>query len=63
MGEVLAIIADSNRVNQRFFKKIEKAEENPWIRKDSTFLLYKYVHVSKCMRNNWITEKCGELKI
>ena len=27
-----------------------------------TFLLYDYVHVMKCMRNNWLTEISGELQ-
>ena len=27
-----------------------------------TFLLYDFVHVMKCIRNNWLTEKCGELQ-
>ena len=27
-----------------------------------TFLLYDYVHVMKCMRNNWLTEISGELE-
>ena len=49
MGEVLATIADSNRVNQRFFKKIEKAEEKPWIRKDSdSYCINMYMFLSAC---------------
>ena len=27
-----------------------------------TFLLYDFVHVMKCVRNNWLTEKTGELQ-
>ena len=41
---------------------MEIGEGNPWIRKDGTFLMYDYAHVFKCKRNNWITEKCGEVK-
>ena len=26
------------------------------------FLLYDYVHILKCIRNNWLTEKCRELE-
>ena len=26
------------------------------------YLLYDYVHVMKCVRNNWLTETNGELK-
>ena len=29
---------------------------------NDTFLLYDFVHVMKCVRNNWLTEKCGELE-
>ena len=29
---------------------------------DDTFLLYDYVHVVKCIRNNWLGEISGELK-
>lgn len=61
-GEVVAIIADGNRVNQSFLKKMEIVEGKSWIMKDGTFLLYNYVHVFKCIRNNCITGKCGELR-
>ena len=37
-------------------------EGKPWLGTDNTILLFDYVHVFKCIRNNWITEKCGELK-
>ena len=34
----------------------------PWVTKDGKlFLLYDYVHLMKCIRNNWLTEKCGEI--
>ena len=62
-GEILAIIADGNRVNQSFFKKMNTVEGKSWLRIDNTILLFDYVHVFKCIRNNWITEKCGELKV
>ena len=29
---------------------------------EETFLLYDYVHIMKCIRNNWLTERCGELE-
>ena len=61
-GEILAIITDGNRVNQSFFKKMNAVEGKPWLRTDNTILLFDYVHVFKCIRNNWITEKCGDLK-
>ena len=54
-GEMLEIVADGNRVYQSFFKKMVIVKEKTWIRKDGRFLLYDYVHVFKCIRNNWIT--------
>ena len=34
----------------------------PWVTKDrKLFLLYDYVHLMKCIRNNWLTEKCGDI--
>lgn len=62
-GEVSAIIADGNRVNQKFFARFNTEPEKPWLVKDSsTYLLYDYVHLLKSIRNNWLTEKCGELE-
>ena len=59
---VKAIIQDGNRVNQRFFKEIETIPEKPWQTADSTtFLLFDYVHLYKCLRNNWVTDKAKEL--
>ena len=60
-GEMLVIIADGNRVNQSLFKKKNTVEGKPWLRTDNT-ILFDYVHVFKYIRNNWITEKCGEPK-
>ena len=56
-----------NRVNQKFFKKKFKPFPNkPWLAQlpnsnKPTFLLHDYVHVLKCIRNNWLTEENGEL--
>jgi hypothetical protein len=62
-GEVIAAILDGNRVNQKFFKLFDTSPERPWYAKKYTFfLLFDYVHLLKCIRNNWLTEKCGELK-
>lgn len=62
-GEVLAIITDGHKINQKTFDKLKESEEKPWIKKDtSTFLLYDFVHIQKCVRNNWITEKTQELE-
>ena len=60
-GEVLAIIADGNRVNQKFFRSLGNVKGKPWRKDEHTFLLHDYVHILKCIRNNWLTEKSGEL--
>ena len=62
----MAIIVDGNRVNQKFFKKFAKIQGKPWLARleninKSVYLFYDYVHVLKCVRNNWITETNGEL--
>ena len=62
LGELLVITVGSNCVSQSFFKTMEIVEEKPWIRKDGTFFLYDYVHIFKCIQNNWSTEKCGQRK-
>ena len=41
-GEILAIIADGNRVNQSFFKKMNTVKGKPWLRTDNTILLFDY---------------------
>ena len=54
-GKVVATICDGNRVNQAFFKMFDTV--SPWRTTDDMFLLFDYVHLFKCIRNNWITEK------
>ena len=66
-GNVLAVIVDGNRVNQKFFKKFSKTAGKPWLAhlkniNKSLYLFYDYVHVLKCVRNNWLTEENGELE-
>ena len=29
--------------------------------KQNILLLFDYVHLIKCVRNNWLSEKCGEI--
>ena len=59
-GKVVATIYDGNRVNQAFFKMFDTV--SPWGTTDDMFLLFDYVHLFKCIRNNWITEKTQELE-
>ena len=35
--------------------------QQPWLTKGGIYLLYDFVHLLKNMRNNWLTEKIGEL--
>ena len=35
---------------------------SPWHTTDDMFLLFDYVHLFKCIWNNWITEKTQELE-
>ena len=60
-GKVIRIIADGNRTNQKHFNNLKSNGEKPWLTENNTFLLFDYVHVLKCIRNNWLTEKSGEL--
>ena len=64
-ADILAIIVDGNRVNQKFFKHFTRVVGKPWlayIHKLNKFiyLLYDYVHLLKCVRNNWLTEENGD---
>lgn len=61
-GTVKAVICDGNRNNQSLFKAYDTTPETPWLTKDGLFLLYDPVHLLKNIRNNWITERCQELK-
>jgi len=60
-GEAKAIICDGNRTNQAFFKRFDTFPERPWLTTNGTFLLFDFVHLIKNIRNNWLTEKTGEL--
>lgn len=60
-GNVIALICDGNRTNQVLFKRFEVITEKPWLTIDNKFLLFDYVHIVKNIRNNWMTEKTGEL--
>ena len=62
-GAVAAIICDGNRTNQAFMKLFTvQNKDKPWLTIDGTFLIFDFVHLIKCLRNLWYTEKCGELQ-
>ena len=58
---VVAIVCDGNQVNKNFSKKFETVPGKPWLTNNNIVLLFDFVHLLKCIRNNWITEKCGEI--
>ena len=60
-ANLVGIICDGNRVNQAFFKMFDTSPDSPWKTKDDIFLLFDFVHLLKCIRNNWIMEKTQEL--
>ena len=60
-GTVQAMICDNNRTNQSLFNKIKTVDGKPWRTPNDMFLLFDYVHIMKNIRNNWLTEKTGEL--
>ena len=47
-------------MNQDFFKRFPCISS--WRTKDKVFLLFDFAHFVKRIRNNWITEKAGELE-
>ena len=60
-GKMVAAICDGNRVNQAVLKLFDTV--SPWRTKDDMFLLFDYVHLFKCIRNNWITEKNTKIRV
>ena len=60
-GSVIAFVCDDNRTNQKYFKSFPTVPDKPWVTVDNKYLLFDYVHLIKSIRNNWLTEKSGEL--
>ena len=60
-GTTISIVVDGNRVNQAFLKMFDTIPGQPWLTTNGTVLLFDYVHLMKCIRNNWLTEKTHEL--
>ena len=46
-AEILAVVTDGNRVNQKFFKMFKTVNGKPWLCENNMFLLYDYVHIIK----------------
>ena len=60
-GKIIAIICDGNRINKKCMKSFKTVAGKPWLTTDGRYLLFDFVHLVKCIRNNWLTEKTGEL--
>lgn len=68
-SRVLALICDNAAVNRSCFKRFHMNSDEPWLgqnpcHSESTiFLLHDSVHILKCVRNNWLSEKTNEIKL
>ena len=65
-NKVIAVTADGHRTNQKCFSTWavdSPSRSKPWLIKNSDiFLLFDYVHIVKCLRNNWLIEKTKRLQ-
>ena len=65
-SKIIAVIADEHRTNQKCFSTWamdSPSRSKPWLSKNSDiFLLFDYVHVVKCLQNNWLIEKTKRLQ-
>lgn len=71
-GRVLGSITDNHKVNQQFCKQFVAGEPSrdisaivphPLDSRRLWFLLFDTVHLLKCIRNNWISEKCQTISL
>jgi len=68
-GRVIGSITDNHKVNQHYCKLFDRSGNcnatvnHPLDRKRPWFLLYDTVHLLKCIRNNWISEKCQKISL
>lgn len=64
-GMVIGSITDNHKINQHychhFIQKTSYEAVHPLDETRSWFLLFDTVHLLKCIRNNWITEKSKRL--
>ena len=58
----VAVVAHGHRINQKYLNNLSCNANKSWLFKSKMFLPYDYVHVVKCIRSNWLAEKCGELE-
>lgn len=62
---VICVISDNNRVNRNAFTmlcgdKLQPFIQNPFNVTEKIFFLFDSVHLVKCIRNNWLTQKDAE---
>ena len=66
-GVVLGSVTDNHRINQRYCKlfnlKSDHEAVHPLDKERTWHLLYDTVHLFKCIRNNWLSEKCRRLSL
>ena len=66
-GIVIGSITDNHKINQQYCKLFHRISDSkaqhPLDSKRPWFLLYDTVHLLKCIRNNWITEKCQKISL
>ena len=60
-GIAKAVFCGGIRNNQAFFRLFDTEPQQPRLTKGGIYLLYDFVHLFKNIRNNWLTEKMGEL--
>lgn len=66
-GTVLDSITDNHKVNQQYCKLFSRREDysadHPLDPQRVWLLLYDTVHLLKCIRNNWLSEKTQTLSL
>ena len=68
-GIVVGSITDNHKINQLYCKSFVREGEcsakakHPLDERRNWFLLFDTVHLLKCIRNNWLTEKCQTLTL
>ncbi|KAF2346076.1 hypothetical protein FHG87_023168 [Trinorchestia longiramus] len=68
-GRVIGSITDNHKVNQQYCKLFDRlgdcnaTAKHPFDNKRVWFLLFDTVHLLKCIRNNWISEKGQKISL
>ncbi|KAG1681797.1 hypothetical protein GQR58_011603 [Nymphon striatum] len=66
-GVVIGSITDNHKLNQHYCKQFTLLSNctavHPFDKERVWFLLFDTVHLLKCIRNNWLTEKCHRLSL